>query len=299
MKKNQLISSYINIINNNNCIYLVDLSELTDEKVYDFRKKCYEKDIKLKFIKNTLFKKAIQNSNYKELTTVIKGPTALMVMAMASNTAIANPAIIINNFKKLYSKEYLKAAYIENKLYLGDRSLNDLINLKSKNDLLIDIFFLIKKNIINIIKNLKTMKEIKEIKTPAPAPAPAPAKIANLAKELVNLTVTEVNELTIILKKDYGLESSYDNSVKKITETDSINQEQKKENRKYNVILKSSGPSKLAVVKLIKEITGRGLKDSKELVDSVPTTIKESINKEEAELFKKKFEEIGAEIELF
>ncbi|ABS30486.1 50S ribosomal subunit protein L10 [Candidatus Karelsulcia muelleri GWSS] len=141
MKKNQLISSYINIINNNNCIYLVDLSELTDEKVYDFRKKCYEKDIKLKFIKNTLFKKAIQNSNYKELTTVIKGPTALMVMAMASNTAIANPAIIINNFKKLYSKEYLKAAYIENKLYLGDRSLNDLINLKSKNDLLIDIFF--------------------------------------------------------------------------------------------------------------------------------------------------------------
>ncbi|NHU72592.1 50S ribosomal protein L10 [Candidatus Sulcia muelleri] len=290
MKKNQLISSYINIINNNNCIYLVDLSELTDEKVYDFRKKCYEKDIKLKFIKNTLFKKAIQNSNYKELTTVIKGPTAVMVMAMAT----ANPAIIINNFKKLYSlkKEYLKAAYIENKLYLGDRSLNDLINLKSKNDLLIDIFFLIKKNIINIIKNLKTMKEIKEIKTPATA------KIANLAKELVNLTVTEVNELTIILKKDYGLESSYDNSVKKITETDDINQEQKKENRKYNVILKSSGPSKLAVVKLIKEITGRGLKDSKELVDSVPTTIKESINKEEAELFKKKFEEIGASIEI-
>lgn len=293
MKKNKLISSYINIINNNNCIYLVDLSELTYDKVSDFRKKCYEKDIKLKFIKNTLFKKAIQNSNYKELSTVIKGQTALM----ASNTEknIANTAIIINNFKKLYSlkKEYLKAAYIENKLYLGDRSLNDLINLKSKNDLLIEIFFLIKKNIINIIKNLKTMKEIKEIKNPDTAKA----KIANLAKELVNLTVTEVNELTIILKKDYGLE--YDNSVKKITETDSINQEQKKENRKYNVILKSSGPSKLAVVKLIKEITGIGLKDSKELVDSVPTTIKESINKEEAELFKKKFEEIGAEIELF
>ncbi|WP_185847208.1 ribosomal protein bL12 [Candidatus Karelsulcia muelleri] len=120
------------------------------------------------------------------------------------------------------------------------------------------------------------------------------AKIANLAKELVNLTVTEVNELTIILKKDYGLEYNHDN----ITETDPINQEQKKENIKYNMILKSSGTSKLAVVKLIKEITGRGLKDSKELVDSVPTTIKESLNKEEAELLKKKFEEIGAEIEL-
>ncbi len=287
MKKNILILSYLNLIKNNNCIYLVDLSELTNEKVSDFRKKCYEKDIKLKFIKNTLFKKAIQNSNYKELTPVIKGQTALM----ASNTDLANPAIIINNLKKFYSldKESLKAAYIDNNLYLGDKSLNYLINLKSKNDLLIELLFLIKKNIIIIIKLLKTM--IKENKNTTNT-----AKIANLAKELVNLTVTEVNELTIILKKDYGLESNHDHQ--NITETVPINQEQKKENLRYNMILKSSGTSKLAVVKLIKEITGRGLKDSKELVDSVPTTIKESLNKEEAELLKKKFEEIGAEIEL-
>ncbi len=287
MKKNILILSYLNLIKNNNCIYLVDLSELTNDKVYDFRKKCYEKDIKLKFIKNTLFKKAIQNSNYKELTPVIKGQTALM----ASNTDLANPAIIINNFKKFYSldKEFFKAAYLENNLYLGDKSLNYLINLKSKNDLLIELLFLIKKNIIIIIKLLNTM--IKENKNTTNT-----AKIANLAKELVNLTVTEVNELTIILKKDYGLESNHDH--KNITETVPINQEQKKENLRYNMILKSSGTSKLAVVKLIKEITGRGLKDSKELVDSVPTTIKESLNKEEAELLKKKFEEIGAEIEL-
>ncbi len=285
MKKNLLILSYLNLIKNNNCIYLVDLSELTNDKVSDFRKKCYEKDIKLKFIKNTLFKKAIQNSNYKELTPVIKGQTALM----ASNTDLANPAIIINNLKKFYSldKESLKAAYLENNLYLGDKSLNYLINLKSKNDLLIELLFLIKKNIIIIIKLLNTM--IKENKNTTNT-----AKIANLAKELVNLTVTEVNELTIILKKDYGLESNHDHQ----TETVPINQEQKKENLRYNIILKSSGISKLAVVKLIKEITGRGLKDSKELVDSVPTTIKESLNKEEAELFKKKFEEIGAEIEL-
>ncbi len=287
MKKNILILSYLNLIKNNNCIYLVDLSELTNEKVSDFRKKCYEKDIKLKFIKNTLFKKAIQNSNYKELTPVIKGQTALM----ASNTDLANPAIIINNFKKFYSldKESLKAAHLENNLYLGDKSLNYLINLKSKNDLLIELLFLIKKNIIIIIKLLNTMIKSNTNTTNT-------AKIANLAKELVNLTVTEVNELTIILKKDYGLEYNHDHQ--NITETVPINQEQKKENLRYNMILKSSGTSKLAVVKLIKEITGRGLKDSKELVDSVPTTIKESLNKEEAELLKKKFEEIGAEIEL-
>lgn len=120
--------------------------------------------------------------------------------------------------------------------------------------------------------------------------------LKKLANKLVNLTVKEVNELSNILKKDYGLVSnqiSYEEHI-----TNNKNLETKVEKNTFNVILKSSGPSKLAVVKLIKEITGKGLKESKELVDSVPKTIKESINKEEAELLKKKFEYIGAEIEL-
>lgn len=119
--------------------------------------------------------------------------------------------------------------------------------------------------------------------------------LKKIANKLVNLTVKEVNELSNILKKDYGLVSnqiSYEEHI-----TNNKNLETKVEKNTFNVILKSSGPSKLAVVKLIKEITGKGLKESKELVDSVPKTIKESLNKEEAELLKKKFEYIGAEIE--
>ncbi|ADM89899.1 50S ribosomal protein L7/L12 [Candidatus Karelsulcia muelleri CARI] len=120
--------------------------------------------------------------------------------------------------------------------------------------------------------------------------------LKKLANKLVNLTVKEVNELSNLLKKDYGLVSNKISSEEQITNNKNL--ETKVEKTTFNVILKSSGPSKLAVVKLIKEITGKGLKESKELVDSVPKTIKESLNKEEAELLKKKFEYIGAEIEL-
>uniref|UniRef100_UPI0032B287D5 50S ribosomal protein L7/L12 n=1 Tax=Candidatus Karelsulcia muelleri TaxID=336810 RepID=UPI0032B287D5 len=119
--------------------------------------------------------------------------------------------------------------------------------------------------------------------------------LKKLANKLVNLTVKEVNKLSNLLKEDYGLVSNKISSEEQITNNKNL--ETKVEKNTFNVILKSSGPSKLAVVKLIKEITGKGLKESKELVDSVPTTIKESLNKEEAELLKKKFEYIGAEIE--
>ncbi|BAO66246.1 50S ribosomal protein L7/L12 [Candidatus Karelsulcia muelleri] len=119
--------------------------------------------------------------------------------------------------------------------------------------------------------------------------------IKKLANKLVNLTVKEVNELSNLLKIDYGLVSNKIYDEEHITNNKNL--ETKVEKKTFNVILKSSGPSKLAVVKLIKEITGKGLKESKDLVDSVPKTIKESLNKEEAELLKKKFEYIGAEIE--
>ncbi|WP_185859167.1 50S ribosomal protein L7/L12 [Blattabacterium cuenoti] len=121
--------------------------------------------------------------------------------------------------------------------------------------------------------------------------------IEKLAEQLVNLTVKQVNELASILKKEYGIEPS---SLEK-TENISPQEERiskKEEKSIFNIILKSSGNSKLSVVKLVKEITGKGLKESKDLVDNVPNLLKESVNKKEAEDLKNKFEEIGAEVEL-
>ncbi|WP_185866453.1 50S ribosomal protein L7/L12 [Blattabacterium cuenoti] len=120
--------------------------------------------------------------------------------------------------------------------------------------------------------------------------------IKKLAEQLVNLTVQQVNELSNLLKNEYGIEPSdtliVDSSKKKKESSE------KEEKHIFNLILKSSGNSKLSVVKLVKEITGKGLKESKELVDNVPNVIKESIDKKEAEELKNKLEEIGADVEL-
>ncbi|AGD98081.1 large subunit ribosomal protein L7/L12 [Blattabacterium sp. (Blatta orientalis) str. Tarazona] len=120
--------------------------------------------------------------------------------------------------------------------------------------------------------------------------------IKKLAEQLVNLTVQQVNELSNLLKNEYGIEPS-DTLVVDSSKKKEISSE-KEEKNIFNLILKSSGNSKLSVVKLVKEITGKGLKESKELVDNVPNVIKESIDKKEAEELKKKLEEIGADVEL-
>ncbi|WP_110473555.1 50S ribosomal protein L7/L12 [Candidatus Karelsulcia muelleri] len=120
--------------------------------------------------------------------------------------------------------------------------------------------------------------------------------LKKLADKLVNLTVKEVTELSTILKENYGIMAPPTTTTS--SEETKLSLESKQEKKTFNVILKSSGKSKLAVVKLIKEVTGKGLKESKDLVDSAPTIIKESLKKEEAESLKNKFENIGAEIEL-
>ncbi|WP_341664864.1 50S ribosomal protein L7/L12 [Blattabacterium cuenoti] len=124
--------------------------------------------------------------------------------------------------------------------------------------------------------------------------------IKKLAEQLVNLTVKQVNELATLLKKKYGIEPSTSVKVENVENT-SLQKEkasEKKEKSIFNIILKSSGNSKLSVVKLVKEITGKGLKESKGIVDNIPSILKESINKKEAEDLKNKFEKIGAEVEL-
>lgn len=123
------------------------------------------------------------------------------------------------------------------------------------------------------------------------------AELKELAEQLVNLTVKEVNELAEILKEEYGIEpaAAAVAIAGPVAGGEAAAAEEKTE---FDVILKSAGSSKLAVVKLVKELTGKGLKEAKDLVDSVPATIKEGIAKDEAEALQKQLEEAGAEIEL-
>jgi large subunit ribosomal protein L7/L12 len=123
------------------------------------------------------------------------------------------------------------------------------------------------------------------------------ADLKDFAEKLVNLTVKEVNELAGILKDEYGIEPAAA-AVAVAAGGAVAGGEAAEEKTEFNVILKAAGASKLAVVKLVKELTGLGLKDAKELVDNAPKAIKEGVSKDEAEGLKTSLEEAGAEVEL-
>ncbi len=123
------------------------------------------------------------------------------------------------------------------------------------------------------------------------------ADLKKLAEELVNLTVKEVNELAGILKSEYGIEPAAA-AVAVAAAAGPAEEAEEKVQTEFDVILKAAGQSKLAVVKLVKELTGLGLKEAKEVVDSAPKAIKEKVSKDEAESLKAQLEEAGAEVEL-
>jgi len=123
------------------------------------------------------------------------------------------------------------------------------------------------------------------------------ADLKAFAEQLVNLTVKEVNELAEILKEEYGIEPAAA-AVAVAGPAAGGDAEAAEEKTSFDVILKSAGPSKLAVVKLVKELTSLGLKEAKGLVDSAPAPIKEGVAKDEAEALKTQLEEAGAEVEV-
>ena len=120
------------------------------------------------------------------------------------------------------------------------------------------------------------------------------ADLKDFAEQLVNLTVKEVNELATILKDEYGIEPA---AAAVAVAGPAAGGDSAEEQTEFDVILKAAGSSKLAVVKLVKELTGSGLKEAKEMVDSAPAALKEGIAKDEAEALKAQLEAAGAEVE--
>jgi large subunit ribosomal protein L7/L12 len=127
------------------------------------------------------------------------------------------------------------------------------------------------------------------------------ANLTQLAEQLVNLTVKEVKELTDILKDQYGIEPAAAGAVVVASSGAGAGASEgaaAEEKSTFDVVLKAAGPQKLAVVKFVKDLTGLGLKEAKDLVDAAPKAIKEGIAKDEADALKKSLEEAGAEVEI-
>ena len=121
------------------------------------------------------------------------------------------------------------------------------------------------------------------------------ADLKQFAEQLVNLTVKEVNELATILKDEYGIEPA---TAAVVVSGGGDGAGAAAEQSEFTVVLKEAGASKLAVVKAVKELTGLGLKEAKDMVDSAPANVKEGVSKDEAEGLKKALEEAGAVVEL-
>ena len=124
------------------------------------------------------------------------------------------------------------------------------------------------------------------------------ADLKAFAEQLVNLTVKEVNELATILKDEYGIEPAAAAAVAVAAPAAAGAGDAGAAQTEFTVILKNAGPNKLNVVKVVKDLTGLGLKEAKDLVDGAPKTVKENIAKDEAEALKAKLTETGAEVEI-
>lgn len=156
-EKAVIIDNIKELINKYNHFYLADISELDAEKTSDLRRKCFEKEIELVVVKNTLLKLALEQGekNGEELYETLKGSTSIMF----SNTGNV-PAKLIKEFRKSSDKPILKAAFVEESIYLGDTQLDALVNIKSKEELLGDIIMLLQSPMKNVVSSLQSGKNI-------------------------------------------------------------------------------------------------------------------------------------------
>ncbi|MCL4150212.1 UNVERIFIED_CONTAM: hypothetical protein GTU68_011602 [Idotea baltica] len=202
--------------------------------------------------------KKIEENANELIQTIIK------LKPTTAKEAANAPAKLIKEFrKKSKDRPLLKGAFAEESIYIGDDQLDALVDIKSKEELIGEIVGLLQSPAKNVISALQS----------------------------------EVNELATILKDEYGIEPAAA-AVAVAGPAAGGDADAADEQTEFDVILKAAGGSKLAVVKLVKELTGLGLKEAKGIVDSAPAAVKEAVSKDEAEGLKKSLEEAGAEVEL-
>jgi large subunit ribosomal protein L10 len=157
-EKNLLIDKLAEQINQYPHFYLADISELNAEVTSNLRRKCFEKQIELVVVKNTLFIKALERSGKSDFTPLydsIKGSTSVM-FAETGNV----PAKLIKEFRKKNPKPLLKAAFVEESIYVGENQLDALVSLKSKNELIADVIALLQSPAKNVVSGLQSGRNI-------------------------------------------------------------------------------------------------------------------------------------------
>jgi len=152
-EKDIIVNNLVDQLKESSHFYLTDASELDAETTSLLRRKCFESEIKMMVVKNTLLKRALDKSEQKveELYDVLKGSTAIMF----TETGNA-PAKVIKEFRKKFEKPIIKAAYVEESIYIGDDQLENLVNVKSKEELLGDLIALLQSPVKTVMSQLQS-----------------------------------------------------------------------------------------------------------------------------------------------
>ena len=153
-EKDQLIDELVQMLTDKNVVYLTDASGLNSEATTTLRRECYKKDIRVRVVKNTLLRKAMERTegrDYTDLYDVLKGQTALLVGDVGNA-----PARILKEFRKKHDMPLLKGAYVEEATYLGDNNLEALTNIKSKEEVLADVIALLQSPMKNVVGALNS-----------------------------------------------------------------------------------------------------------------------------------------------
>jgi large subunit ribosomal protein L10 len=152
-EKNQMIETLTGELQNNNNVYFADISNLNSEKTTSLRRLCFKRDVRLLVVKNTLLKKAMQKAgkDYESLYDVLNGNTSLM-FSSSSNA----PARLIREFRRESDKPILKGAYVEEMVYIGDDQLDALANIKTKNEMIADIVYLLQSPLQRVMMALQS-----------------------------------------------------------------------------------------------------------------------------------------------
>jgi large subunit ribosomal protein L10 len=152
-EKNAIIDNLTEKLQQYNHFYLTDISSLNAEKTSILRRKCFEKDVELVVVKNTLFRKALEKSekDFGNIFDILKDSTSIMFCETANV-----PAKLIKEFRKMSDKPVLKAAFVEESLYIGDEQVDVLSALKSKNELIADVIYILQSPAKKVISQLQT-----------------------------------------------------------------------------------------------------------------------------------------------
>jgi large subunit ribosomal protein L10 len=152
-KRNQVIDNLVTVLQDNSNIYVADTAELDAELTSDLRRACFNKDVELQVVKNTLLAKAMERSekDFEDMPSVLKGYTSLMLSEVANA-----PAKLIKEFRKKNEKPILKAAYVEQSVYIGHESLEALVSLKSKEELIGDVILLLQSPAKTVVSQLQS-----------------------------------------------------------------------------------------------------------------------------------------------